>query len=506
MAAFWSHALMGLFDFLGNRKKPPNHKGLRELLFAAIEAGNLQGLAEMCERHHDEIIRDFSAWRSVPLAIGRDPGARQRYWHCMGTLADFFSRVRGEPRLLQQLAGPEKSNPIIKWQSKHQQADAWMNELRFDEVITLLTEWLNQARPIVDIHGNFVATNLALTYEYLGFSYFQVGRAEMAVEPLQRALDGCQRNGNTEGTIANLSNLFEVHRYLGQPDYAANYADRLSDAFRGQENAAEATWYWKQAAIVRAGEPLVRVIGMSRDQKYELDEVKVPPGVFVGFHYYRNRIALLRGMRCMAEAKTLWSQGNVEQALSKVLEASKIDPHDPDPLYKTGGILLYARGYAEAVQCYQRAEQLAPGWLHCRRFLWLARQLADGKLDHDTFLTLQSLDGERNDWTPEAKVALAREALSKTPKLAWLNLCLGGYLKGLQQPREAETAFRDGLEHAEEPDVKSSLLLELALILESSAPERASLLELVRNINGNLLASATADVMLKHENEMHRSN
>src|SRR5262249_21357389 len=118
---------------------------------------------------------------------------------------------------------------------------------------------------------------------------------------------------------------------------------------------------------------------------------------------------------------------------------------------------------------------------------------------HDTFLALQARDEGRQDRTPDAKVALAREALARTPEVAWLHLCLGRYLKQLEQSGEAERAFRRGLNHADDPDVRSCLLLELAVVQEWVSPERARLLEEVRNLNGNLMATATAGALLKKE-------
>src|SRR5262249_40263789 len=162
-----------------------------------------------------------------------------------------------------------------------------------------------------------------------------------------------------------------------------------------------------------------------------------PTGVYVSFIFYRNRINLQPALRCLTQAERYWSQGQPEEALSELLAASKADPFDPQPWYQMGSLVLYSRWYAEAIVCYQKAEELAPGWFHCRRYLWLAHQLAEGKLDHDTFLTLQALDGSRQDRPPGAKIALARDALAKTPEVPWLYLCLGGYLKELQQSREA---------------------------------------------------------------------
>src|SRR4051794_7900686 len=137
----------------------------------------------------------------------------------------------------------------------------------------------------------------------------------------------------------------------------------------------------------------------------------------------------------------------------------------------------------------------------CRTSGWTpkppTRPLAAGRLGHGTFLTLQALDGGREDRTPAAKVTLAREALGRTPDVAWLHLCLGGYLKELGRERDAERAFRGGLERAGEPDVHCCLLLEQAILMEPTAPERGRLLNEVRQRNGNLMATATAGVLLQ---------
>jgi tetratricopeptide (TPR) repeat protein len=135
-------------------------------------------------------------------------------------------------------------------------------------------------------------------------------------------------------------------------------------------------------------------------------------------------------------------------------------------------VVLYSGMYEQAVQCLQKAEQLAPGWFYCRRYLWLAQQLAEHKLDQDTFLALQALDDNPRARTPEEKVSLARNALARTPNVAWLYLCLGSNLKALNQTPEAEAAFRRGLDCADDPDVRSCLLLEVACFW--SGPRRSA--------------------------------
>jgi tetratricopeptide (TPR) repeat protein len=487
---------MGLFDFFKSKKAAPISAQLREVLFAAIQANDWPRLAELCEEHHDQIVREFSGWKTTPQTIRGDPAALQRFGHCLGTLADYFARVRGEPELFQQLIGPEDSNPIYQWDKKLQQALKLMGEVRYPEVIPLMTDLLNELQ---HFQGDAVGDYLAKAHGHLGCSYFQTGCPAQAVEPLAKALNLCRQRGDAEGHLIHLRNLFELHRYLGQPGPAADHAEELAELLATQGKRNDAAWYRRQATIVRTGEPLVRMIAEANGRRSELDELNIPTGVYVSFVFYRNRISLQPGLRWLNQAQTCWGQGQAEQALSAFLAASKADPFDPEPWYQLGTVVLYSRWYTEAVMSYQRAEELAPGWFHCRRYLWLARQLAEGRFDHDTFLTLQALDGSRQDRPPDAKVALARDALAKTPNVGWLYLCLGGYLKELQQSREAEGAFRRGLEHADEPDVKSCLLMELALVQESTSPERVRLLEETRHLNGNLMATATAGVVLNHD-------
>ena len=50
-------------------------------------------------------------------------------------------------------------------------------------------------------------------------------------------------------------------------------------------------------------------------------------------------------------------------------------------------------------------------------------------------------------------------------------------LRELKQVQEAEQAFRFGLQCAVEPDVKTSILFELALLLDDASAERTQLLE-----------------------------
>src|SRR6516164_6593171 len=103
---------MGFFDFFKSKKAALTSEELRDALFAAIQANNWPRLAELCEEHHHDIVREFSGWKTAPQSIRGDAAALQGFGQCMGTLADFFARVRREPQLLEVLIGSEESNPF----------------------------------------------------------------------------------------------------------------------------------------------------------------------------------------------------------------------------------------------------------------------------------------------------------------------------------------------------------------------------------------------------------
>ena len=155
--------------------------------------------------------------------------------------------------------------------------------------------------------------------------------------------------------------------------------------------------------------------------------------------------------------------------------------------------------YAKAVECYEATEKLAPGWFHCRSDLWLAQQLARKNSDNSMWLVLRELeDGNK---TPAQKLKLAKMALVKSPELAPLHLLMGESLLKLDRRKDAEGSFRKGLISSHEPDFKTRLLVDLALVLESGE-EKRRLLHEARELNGNLIAAAMAAVTLnqvRHE-------
>jgi tetratricopeptide (TPR) repeat protein len=484
---------MGLFDFFFKKGLPAigSPDQLKTVLFDAALAGDGKRLSQLCRANQEAIEQYFPQWQKVPEEIRNDYPRVQRYVHCLVTVAEFFNDALGSPQLMQRLIGPEESNPLLQWQKKLRAAEALIEQLRYREAAQDLAEVLID---VSKLQGSGVDTYLPITYGYLGQCYFHGGEVQKAIAPVQRALELCEQQGDGEGVLTYLGNLYEIHRYLGQSQEAANFAGRLAEAFAQHGRGPEATRYRKQAVRVRDGEPRNRVVAVVNEQRFELDELPTIKDGRVQFAFERNRVTLQPAAILTSRGEKLAGEGQFDSALALFREAAQADPYDPHSRFLAGFTLLHLRRYGEAVESYQETEELAPGWFQCRADLWLAQELMLGKLEHQTFLALCLLqDGPQG---PKEKVQLAQRALAEAPDLALLHLYHGKNLANLGRNVEGETAYRKGLACAVEPDVKTRLLVELGVTV-SSPEEKTNLLQEATRLNGNLVAAATAALVLK---------
>ncbi len=484
---------MGLFDFLfGRREQPiPDAGQLRQALFEAAQAGDARRLERLCRANRAAVAEHFPGWQKVPPVMRDDPQALQAYMQGLVAVAQTFADRLGSPELLQRLIGSPQDNPLVRWQEGLGRAQALMAELRYGDARQLLSDLLIDAR---GLRGSGVDAYRPVTLGQLGECYFQAREAEKAVGPWEQALDLCARQGDAAGVTAYLGNLYEAHRYLGQAEPAAAYAGRLADAFERQGQADEARRYRRQAEVVRAGEPLNRVVAVVEGRRYELDEVRPVENQHVQFVFERNRITLRPATAATERGEQLGSAGRYDEALEAFRAAAAADPFDPHARYQEGLSLLHLQRYADAVEAYEATEELAPGWFHCRADLWLARQLALGDIGHETFLALHLL--EDGGLPPAEQADLAAQALGRTPDLAPLHLLHGQGLSRLGRTDEAQAAYRRGLASGPEPDTKARLLVELGILVADPA-ERTQLLREAQAAGGNLVAAASATLALQ---------
>jgi tetratricopeptide (TPR) repeat protein len=490
---------MGLFDFLKRSRQPaepaPGPDQLLDLLTGAAVAGQAPQVERLCRQHREAILQHFPAWQKVPEGIRKDQQALQRHVHTLITVAQCFAGPLGEPALLERLTGPPGSNPLERWQEKLQQARRLMNELHYDEAVQLLGDLLID---VCELRGSGADHYLPVTFGHLGEAHFQQGQADKALPHLEQALRLCQQSGDQDGVAAYLGNLYEVHRYAGRAGPAADCAEQLAGVLAQRKRSTEAARYRRQAAIVRAGEPLNRVVAVVDGRTLELDELTGSKDLHVQFVFQRNRPSLRPAEVLIQRGGELGSQGAYDEALEAFQAAARADPYEPHAHYEAGAALLHLRRYAEAIESFEATEERAPGWFHCRSDLWLSRQLLDGAIPHEVYYTLRVL--QDGNLPPQERARLAGQACAGAPAVAapaipLLHLLYGKVLEALKRPAEAEAAYRQGLAAADEPDVRSRLLLALG-VLPGPPAERSALLREARDLKGNLVAAASAHIAL----------
>jgi len=461
-----------------------------ETLLTIVEAGDLLRVEALCREHKEAIIAAFPSWQTVPEAIRGEPALLQRYANGLITIARIFAERLDDPRLMQRLAGGD-ANPLALWDKELQAASEEMEQLRYADAGRRLESVLDETN---SLRGSGADQLRPITLAFLGECMFQQGNADASVPFYDLALEGVRAIGDADGVAAYLESLYEVHRYLGRSGPAANLAADLSMVLEMSGRDVEAKRWKRRAEIAKAGEPKNRVICTLDDgTMLEVDEVTSFDSR-IRFSFQRDRIALRRAMALVDDGQTLGAHGKLEEALAKFREASQIDPLFAHARYQEGFTLVVLERYEEAIAAYQATEDLAPGWFHCRADLWVAQQLAAGKIDHATFEALRELEDGPGE--PAEKLELADRMIAKAPHVAGLHLERGRQLARLGRPDDARQALRDGLARDSDADVRTRLLVQLAILVEDKA-ERTKLFEEAVRLDGNLVASATAQLALR---------
>jgi tetratricopeptide (TPR) repeat protein len=463
---------------------------LQEQLFAAAAKRDEDSLLALCQQHADEIARHFSAWRKVPDSIRSDVVRMQRYVEGLIAIARCFAEDLDRPELMDLIQGGSGSNPIRHWQETMARARPLIDSFQYDEAIELLSR---EAAALRGLQGGDADRMHAVTLGTLAECHFHRGAAREAIEPARAAHSLCWQAQDREGVLAYTGMLYELHRWVERGWDAAFYARQRADALRQAGDERQAHRFERLAAIAEQGEPLNRVVAAAGGVEYELDECPRLDSGTIQFRFARNRRSLAPVEALVKRGEALGTQAHFDQAAELFQRAASLDAHDPEPRYKLGLTLLYLRRYAEAIEQYRSVEALAPGWYQVRTDLWLAQRLSEGALPHEAFLALVSLEGTSD---LAGKESLARRWLQSLPDFAPLHHALGRVLAALGRIAEAGGSYDRGIQHAREPDLKTRLLVDRALLEPAESPLRAQWLGEAAALNGNLVSAAAASVAL----------
>jgi tetratricopeptide (TPR) repeat protein len=297
---------------------------------------------------------------------------------------------------------------------------------------------------------------------------------------------------DTDGLRASLFNLMEVQRYLGNSEEAVRVGDELVQLLIQLGMNSEPLK--RKVDLLRRGEPALRVVCVRNGVDFEIDEISTVTEKQQELQFRRNRPSLHLAIVRTKQGTTLGSEGKLDEALAKFQEASQIDPYDPDPIYQSAVGYLELGQYAKAREMFDEVERLAPGWYHCRSDRWLAKSLEDGKATEEQFKVLRVLEGGKA--TADQAMGALQQMLAKDPTFTPYYLLFGDYLHEQKDLNNANLVYRKGLTYAAEPDIQCRLLVAAGAILTKESPDRAAFLNRAIALNGNLVATATAKLLL----------
>ena len=448
---------------------------LRELLFSSRE--DQEKLESICREHRQQILAEFRGWLTVPEEMRNEPETVQRYGTGMIAVAQCFSESLNDSTLIDLLRPAD--NPLDKVGALIRAADTCIRQLEFHQAIQLVQQGLEM---LDTLSGEGAESFRPILLGRMAESCFAMGDMQTAEKANRAALEHCAQAGDGDGVLAYVGNLYEVYRYKGDAEAAAHYCEQLAKLLE-QHDPKRSARYHRQAQRVREGEPLNRMVAQLDGVTYEVEDVPVPVQGSVNFVFQRNRLTLRPAFVWCERGKQLGAEGQLEEALRAFEQASRFDPHCPDPHYQIGFTLLHLGRFAEAADAFSKTEQLAPGWYQCRSDRWYAERLASGALKQEVVLVLLALEDHRG--SAEEQVAALERLDPSARELPAYHLLRGKATKD-------KSCYRKGLELVEEPELETRLLVALGGLTEDR-----ELLQRAAELNGHLMSGAAARLILR---------
>jgi tetratricopeptide (TPR) repeat protein len=404
---------MGIFDSF--RRNPPSPTDLRTALIEATAREDWDTLAALCQKHQDEIRREFPQWQKVPDAVRHDPEARGKYAQTLITVARLFEQA-GDGSLLASLMGNAADNPIMRWQRALAAAQSLLDEGQPEEAVDLLQSAVRQAEGLT---GDAVAHLLPRTLGMLGVALFQAGNRADAIATTQQAKTLCEEAGDAEGVAIYDGNL------------------------RRMQGGSEVVFHNEAGQAVSIAD-LHRTAGRIR---YEIRGNEPIPRAAEELHQ---------------KARQCGGEGEFEQAIALLEQAIEKAPHWPYPMYDLAYTYLLMKNTDRALEYYRKTVELAPrGFFTAITALHTLERERRGELPSGLYLAYVSL--EHIDDTAK-KAHVIRQLAEQVPAFApaWKDLAVS-----TDDNDERNEAIRKGL--AANPDAETRGMLQLNEALDLHA-------------------------------------
>ncbi|HET6250903.1 MAG TPA: tetratricopeptide repeat protein [Tepidisphaeraceae bacterium] len=465
---------------------------LRAALFELLAAGDQESLLSFCKAHAKEILQHFASWRATATSEASDPEQSERDVGNLYAIGKIFANHLGNGGPLAAIIDPSEQSDIAGWERTLAMAMNLIRQMQYEEANRLLSDQLIDSR---DLKGHGHLHLSATTHWYLSQCNWLQADRNGAIAHGERSLNITRHiHDDPKYLDRYLRHLCTVHRYFGEAEAAAAYADQLHDFLTQNNETDEARYFRRQAQILRQGEPLTRVVAWIGTSCYELDELPADSKANMKLVLARNRSGFQVTDLLIQQAGARFNEGKFDQAAAIYRRAASADPYDPEPLVHLGRTQLFLGQLSDAIENFDRAEQLAPGFEFCRTGAWLARYLIPHPSPGAILMAIVNLATIAAN--AQEKVVKSAQAVADFPELALFRLEYGNNLKDAGNTADAEATYRQGLNSQGDDEVRTRLLLGLALLLPAGA-ERTSLLEQAVRLGGHPIAAATAQLFLR---------
>ena len=176
---------------------------LHQALYAAIEARDADAFNAIVREHGSGLLDQFRSWTKVPQAVRANRAATARYVDSLVTIARLFE-ANGEPRFMQQITGPDDTNPALVWERSAAEAQALSEAGEYAASSAQLEKLLAE---MAGASGNVVDNLKPKILGTLATNALHLRDFDNALTYNERAYQACAEVGDQEGLVAYYGNL-----------------------------------------------------------------------------------------------------------------------------------------------------------------------------------------------------------------------------------------------------------------------------------------------------------
>ena len=447
---------MGLFDRF-RKHDSPSSEDLRDALVDAFARQDPSAFIDLINENRDTIHAQFRSWAKAPESMRTDPAALDRYARALFMIASLFERT-GDPSLTKILTGPDRDNPIVRWQKDLERVDGMIEHGQAANGIPILRAMLETVN---QLSGPGADGMRARTLGRLGHALSETGEKSEAIRVTREALEICRVAGDEEGVKTYQTNLTALTRY--EPAERDSRRGRISVVFTDAEGRT------------LTAEELPQARGKIR-WEVRFDEPLNPDAE-----------------RLHQEGRAAGAKGDLDRAIALLTQASELNPDWPYPIYDRAFSHLLKKEFELARVDYRKVLELSPrGFFKAAETLDILEREAAGEFPEGLSIGIATLP----DMPEDMQRSIAEQVVEMFPS------CPAGWqthANYVKDPAARLEAIERGLAARPDPDTRGCLSVNKALVLAQlgNVDEAIDILKpLTASIGDSISAYSAAHVAL----------